>query len=103
MAALMLDQAEEMVDMVLRRHRSPEAAAAAFRARGHPDDPDEVMELEDFISDIYSAWRPEKVPKLSELFEKYAKLPGGLGGFAANAIEKIVMRERPDVAMDGGG
>ena len=99
----MRDHAEEMVDMVLRRHRSPEAAAAAFRARGHPDDLDDVLDLEDFIRDIYTAWKPQQLPKLGALLKRGPQLPGGLGEVAARAIERIVMRERPDVAMGGGG
>ena len=102
-AKIMRDCAEQQVDLELRRFRSLEAAAAAFRARGHPDDPDDVLDLEDFIRDIYTAWRPQQLPKLGALLKRGPQLPGGLGELAARAIERIVMRERPDVAMGGGG
>ena len=95
--------AERMVDHELRRFRSLEAAAAAFRARGHPDDPDDVLDLEDFIEYVYTAWRPRQLPKLGALLKRGPQLPGGIGELAARAIERIVMVERPDVAMGGGG
>ena len=95
--------AERMVDHELRRFRSLEAAAAAFRAQGHPDDPDDVSDLEDFIEYVYTAWRPQQLPKLGALLKRGPQLPGGIGELAARAIERIVMVERPDVAMGGGG
>ena len=95
--------AKRMVDVELRQFSSLEAAAAAFRARGHPDDPDDVLELEEFIEYVYTAWRPRQLPKLGALLKRGPQLPGGIGELAARAIERIVMVERPDVAMGGGG
>ena len=87
--------AEERVEAVLRRYRSPEFAAVNLRAQGSTGIGNVTnAEFEKLIRDIYLVYRPEKIPKLPELLVKYEGLPGGLAAFAANAIEKIVIPDR---------
>ena len=83
---------EKRVEAVLSGYGSLEAAAAAFRGQGRGLGTARNIDFKELIRDIYSVYRPEKMPKVPGLLVKYEGRPGGLAEFGALAIEQIVMR-----------
>ena len=78
--------AEERVKAVLSEYGSREAAAAAFRGQGRGLGTAENVDFEEFIRDVYSLHRPEKMPAVLEMLVKCEGRPGGLAELGAVAL-----------------
>ena len=81
---------EKRVEAVLsgyeEEYGSLEAAAAAFRGQGRGLGTARNIDFKELIRDIYSVYRPEKMPKVPGLLVKYEGRPGGLAEFGALAL-----------------